>query len=522
VPEYLEYERGRQLLSWRQVLNNHARLVGQPTFVDPKRWFQFWRWFKPDEPLVMRQVPGPCFYWSGLALPWSEATNHFFILGSPGSGKSLLLGNMMEGVLPKVATLPDHRAFLYDAKNELYPRLVAMGVKPTLLNPFDTRSVAWDIAADVETAAEAQQAAAILIPKTGEGKESFWVDSSRLVLAAVMTALGILRPGTWTLRDVLLVMRSPESIEDLLEQVPEVAFVWKNARGDSKTESNLVASFTSVLQRYEVVAALFEKAKTRISLRHWAKEGGGVLLVPNIPRYRETLAPLHRLLLQIIADETLSLPDNAQRRTFLFLDELRSIGRIESIYALANEGRSKGVVLAVGTQSIEGLQEVYGEKLAQEIIGQLRSKCFLRNDSHRSAKWVEDHIGVVQYWVEQIAHGTSYSKGGSGSSTTTSHSRRRESLILASEIMNLPTPKPGGHFTLVNDLPSVGGCFYSHYTFEQLVGAITKPDPNVPTFLERPKAQMRLLGWNAKDLKRLKLPPTGNNNPDEPTDPSTK
>jgi hypothetical protein len=33
---------------------------------------------------------------------------------------------------------------------------------------------------------------------------------------------------------------------------------------------------------------------------------------------------------------------------------------------------------------------------------------------------------------------------------------------------------------------------------------------------------MRLLEWDAKDLKRLKLPPTGHNNSDEPTDPSTK
>ena len=51
-----------------------------------------------------------------------------------------------------------------------------------------------------------------------DGKDTFWVQSSRLVLAAVMTAFARLCPGKWTLRDVLLVLRSAERIEELLKQ----------------------------------------------------------------------------------------------------------------------------------------------------------------------------------------------------------------------------------------------------------------------------------------------------------------
>jgi hypothetical protein len=315
-----------------------------------------------------------------------------------------------------------------------------------------------------------------------------------------------LRPGRWTLRDVCLTMRSAERIEALLSRRPESAFLWNNVRGDAKTQANLMASFATHTQHFEVVAALFEKCKEKVSIRRWAKEGGGILLMPSHRRYTRTLAPFHRIILTLIADETLSLPDSAQRKTFIVLDELRSYGRIDCLYALANEGRSKGVSLAIGSQSIEGLQKVYGKEESLEIVGQLRSKVFLRNDSEFSARWVQDHIGQVQYLVESVSHTSGSSDGKWSSSRSTSHSRRVQPLIFASEVMSLPTPKPGGSFVTINDLPSVGGCYFWHYGYEELVGAVVGTPGRSPAFLERPREHQRLHDWTERDLKRLKLP----------------
>lgn len=505
MSETLIPERGRILLDRFHVLNRHARLVGQKLFLPRKRWYQPWRWFKPDEPLVQRSFEGSQLEWAGLRLPWSEVTHQFLVVGSPGSGKSLLILLMIYDALRQVAKLPDHRAFIYDAKNELLPRLIAMGHRPKVFNPFDTRSVRWCINRDVRNAAEAAQAAAAFIPMPDDGKDTFWVQSSRLVLAAVMTAFARLSPGQWTLRDVLLVLRSSERIDELLKQVPETAHIWANIRGDGKTESNLIASLLSSMQRYEVVAALTEQAAEGFSIREWANESGGILLVPNLRRYSEVLTPFHRLFLQMISDETLSRPDSTIRRTFLFLDELRNLGRIPCMFALVNEGRSRGTVTVAGTQSLEGIQAVYGEKEGQEILGQFRSKTFLRNDSHVTANWVSEHFGKVTYWVESTST-TSSCGNGSSTSTTTSHSRRTEPLILPSEIMALPVPEPGGQFVLINDLPSVGGCFICHYPFENLVRAVPPGDPKVPTLIEYPAKEMRLLEWNRGDFNRLSNP----------------
>ena len=70
----------------------------------------------------------------------------------------------------------------------------------------------------------------------------------------------------------------------------------------------------------------------------------------------------------------------------------------------------------------------------------------------------------------------------------------------------MPTPKPGGVFNLVNDLPSLGGCFVTTYGFEQLIGGLTPPKPGVAAFVERDVQHQQLREWTAKDLKRLKFP----------------
>lgn len=53
----------------------------------------------------------------------------------------------------------------------------------------------------------------------------------------------------------------------------------------------------------------------------------------------------------------------------MFLDELRDLGRLDALNRLLLKGRSKNVSVVLGFQDIEGLREVYGDKVANEIVG---------------------------------------------------------------------------------------------------------------------------------------------------------
>jgi type IV secretory pathway TraG/TraD family ATPase VirD4 len=488
MSETLYYERGRQILSWREVLNNHAKLVHQPGFLPDRRWYEFRRWFKPDEPLVLRSFDGPAIEFAGLRLPMDETRCHGLVLGATGSGKSILLSLASVGMVEEVKRNPDARALFYDRKGELLPQLAGMGIEPVLIDPFDERGVRIDFARDIRSPADCEQMAAAFVPKASDGQDPFWSRSTRAVFAAVVQSLMQSKPGQWTLADVLRAMSSAEEIEKCVGRYPETAIVWKNVRGEAKTEANLLASFMSFLKRFQVVAALWERPGPSISLRDWSRSGNQVLVLRSHPNHSEVLAPIHRLILDLVADETLSLPDSNTRRTFMVLDEFRTLGRVESAMMMANEGRSKGTCLFIGSQSVEGLQEVYGEKGASELLGQIRSKVFLRNDSSATARWVEEHIGQVQFWVESVSRQSSYGDGKSTSGVTRSYSRRRESAILASEIMKLPPPMPGGSLTLINDVPGIGGVFVTKYDFDEMVSRLPKPRPGFAPFVPRPVA----------------------------------
>lgn len=498
MSETLHYERGRRIMSWWEVLNHHSQLVNRPGFLPTRRWYHVHRWWTPDEPLIPRTFDGPAFEFAGLQLPLDEARCHSLLLGATGSGKSTLLGAASIGILAEIQRNPDARALYYDRKGELLARFAAMGAEPVLIDPFDSRGVGVNFANDITTPADFLQMAEALVPSKGDKEESFWANATRAVLAAVIESAAHFCPGKWTLADLLRIMSSGRRIEEFLGRRPETADIWKNLRGDAKTEANLMASFASLLKRFEVVAALFERATTHISIREWAARGNGILLLRSHPNRSEVLEPIYHVILNTLADEALSLPDSHTRRTFIVLDEARSLGRIDSLYAMVNEGRSKGLCVTLGSQSIEGLQEVYGDKVAAEILGQLRSKIFLRCDSFHTAKWIEDHIGQVQYLVESVSTNSSRTSGGSAggssrtSGTTRSVSRRRESLILASEVMSLPPPVPGGVFSLICDVPNLGGVFFARYDFDELIARIPAPDLNVRAFCPRPRTDQFL------------------------------
>ena len=98
----------------------------------------------------LRDNPEGMIRWGKIWIPMSDAMNHFLAVGTTGSGKTTILRLLMQSVLPKVGT-GDCRALVNDAKQDAMPLLAGMvdPEKIVLLNPFDSRGVAWDIAKDL-------------------------------------------------------------------------------------------------------------------------------------------------------------------------------------------------------------------------------------------------------------------------------------------------------------------------------------------------------------------------------------
>jgi hypothetical protein len=505
MSETLHYLRGRRWPSSFEIINAHAAFIGEPTFAPPKRWYQIHRWLEKVEAPVIRVPKGPFFYWAGLPCPIEMAKGHYLAVGSSGSGKTLHSDVLRVGLCSGLQTGADIRVLEIDNKGEAMARYVARGVQPRLVDPFDERGWAWDMARDLNCTADCRQVAASLIPERRGDKDSFWTAACRSVVTGVLDVLRQERAGECTFANFLRIMRDPRRVEAILSLRPETAPLWESARGDERTLANLFASLSSYLNPFEPIAALWEKSENSFSITDWVQKPGQVLVLRDHPRFSETLKPIHRLIFDLSARQVLSLPDSFQRHVWYLADEAIALGRLENLTEIANLGRSKGVHLVIGIQSVEGWHDVYGRDNGDQILGQFRNRVYLRTDSASTAKWIEEAIGQIEYLVQSITYGRTSgggSQGGTSRTRSISHSRRRESLILASEILRIPAPGPGGQLQLIADIADIG-LFRMTFEFDDLIRNLGAPDPNTPRFLERPPADQTLADFTPEQGRRL-------------------
>ncbi len=350
--------------------------------------------------------PGePTVNWVGFPLPERFSEQHFLFAGGTGSGKTVAQRMMMQSVLPGITPGSDCRAVVYDAKQDMIEILSGMSLSCDLiiLNPFETRSVSWDLAKDITTPATALQLASIII-EDEKGQNSFFSKAARDLFAAVIVALHHTRPGDWTLGHVLSVLSSTERTHTLLEQVPYTRdAAMEHFQRDERTLANVQYTISANIASLRPVAALWHHADRRFSLRDWISSNS-ILVLGNMEDLRYPIDAINRALFQRLVELVLSQSESATRRTWFFLDELKEMGRLNALPRLLTKGRSKGVRAVLAFQTFEGLCDVYGDKLAGEISGMAANKCFLRTDSEETARWASRIIGEAEYeqWTRSV------------------------------------------------------------------------------------------------------------------------
>ena len=212
------------------------------------------------------------------SLPFSDTPANFLVAGGIGSGKSIALRLLMQSALSPIGHGLDHRALVYDAKGTLAPILHAMGLHCPIhvLNPFDRRGAAWDIAADVTSPSTARQLAASLIPQE-ESAQPFFGDAARDLLSAICLSFTKTAPGKWTLRDLLLAIRTRGRLLSLLARASETTPAARSCLDNEQTCTSILATLVTKLHPFEVIAACWQGATNKLSLARWLREEGVIL-----------------------------------------------------------------------------------------------------------------------------------------------------------------------------------------------------------------------------------------------------
>ena len=321
---------------------------------------------------------------AGFAVPAADETKHFKLIGTTGTGKSTAVQEIMSNALAR-----GDRAVIADPDGGYLRRFYQKDRGDIILNPFDDRSVKWDLFAEIRNAYDVEQLARSLIPDH-DGSDRSWRGYARTFFSAVTRqahAAGVSDVGELYR---LLVVADAKELRTLVRGTPAQPFL-------DEDNSRMFDSIRSVTS--SAVGALSYIAKqesAKFSLRDWVtQQRPGVLFIPykagQIAALRSTISGWMRLAIF----ETMDKGDDAARLWFV-VDELDALGQIDGLKdALARLRKFNGRCV-LGFQSIAQVSSTYGQGDAHTIVENCGNSLILRCSSSEgggTARFASQLIG---------------------------------------------------------------------------------------------------------------------------------
>lgn len=341
---------------------------------------------------------------------------HVLLAGGTGSGKT----NTFFYILPQLQRkmTANDVMLVFDSKRDF--ERFQRGTDHVISCRSDCKgtNVTWnlfiDIAADGwekgSISANADEIAdAVFSEAIENSSQPFFPRAARDIFAAVIKGMAFLGASDRSYRIKYLNNRSlmkylaildAKKLKEFLAPIPELAGVLKYV-GDGRSEQAL--GVFAELQ--SVVGHLFTQnfgEDGRFSVRRSVKERNGTtLFIEYDPSRGKSLQPIYRLLVDLFLKETLSPNRAVTGRVFVLCDELKMLPQLNHFEDALNFGRSLGVSVVAGIQSMEQLYEVYGEYGGKNIASAFQTVfCFHTNDvaSRQYIKGIfGENMSVLQY-----------------------------------------------------------------------------------------------------------------------------
>lgn len=482
-------------------------------FVEGRRpWLPRWVQQRFD---AKRHSGDPGLDFGDARLPLSEANTHFAWIGTSGSGKTNLFLLYLQSVSRYMLDGSGNRLLLFDPKTEFLPYLTGMGFpleKIKILNIFHASGSAYDMAKDLTRDRDMNQLAKILIPEenSANGNE-FFSQAARRIFSGVGKILNRICPEGWDLRDLVLASQSLELVTILLSQDP-VLRMSLQALGEEKTASNVMATIAAKIGgELETIAAYvhFHLSEGRaFTLKEWMLGDIAALLGCDMES-EATLQPYNKLLFTLMCNKLLSQKEPIVQLTFFLIDELPALGRIGPIDSLADKGRSKKVSLNVAYQTDSKLQDIYNDKLANNLMAQFDKVALLRMKDRSTAQWACDKIGEMEVIWKPISVNDSVGQAPFSGTHGEGYGQsiRTKKVARVEDFMSMAKPDK-------DELEGVKGWFivddkvYRHEISSQYLSQhLPSPDPLTEAYVEAPRHAETLHPWDEEDIQRLGLYP---------------
>jgi GTPase SAR1 family protein len=335
-------------------------------------------------------------------IPFGMEPKHTLILGTSGSGKTVLLHQFVAQLNQrKYFHQTGERCVFYDLKGEFIEKHLNRQ-DDYIFSPFDERSVQWRFFNEIETFPDYDVVSKSLYVSDKKENEYFY-DCAKDIFRTGLRCLK--RQGRTSNRDIWNFFA--QSLEEMKTEFLRLPLVEQGAiKHIDKSDNNTSAVIVSVLQqRIEFFKYLIEMDgdfSFKKFIRGQKVDPNGAvrpnpnLFILNIEQYKSIFKPLMTLAIDTIIRETLSLSDSRERRIFFIVDELGSLYRLDSIIDLLTVGRSKGACLICANQDLGRLEEIYGKPNVRTIFNNFNTNIIFRIREPETAEFLSKSIGERQ------------------------------------------------------------------------------------------------------------------------------
>jgi len=366
---------------------------------------------------------------AGVELPFRDEIKHFKIVGTTGTGKSTTINELAEGALGR-----GDRMVIADPDGAYARRFYDASRGDVILNPFDSRSLRWDVFSEVRADYDFDHLARSLIPE-GAGSDRVWRSYAQTFFGSVLR-----QAHAAAIRDTaelyrLLTSASTEELRILLEGTPAQPFL-------EDGNERMFGSIRSVCSNAVASLGYIQRQTSELfSIRKWVEEGTGVLFLPYQADQIAALRSVISTWMRIAIFQTMSQGEKDHRIWFV-VDELDALGAIDGLKDALVRLRKFGGRVVLGFQSIAQVSGLYGESESQSIVENCANTLILRcsaSEQGGTARFVSRLIGereIVRENVTRSRSGLFFDKPRESVSRSLQHVV--ESAVLPSEIEQLP------------------------------------------------------------------------------------
>ncbi len=334
---------------------------------------------------------------AGTAVPSQDETKHFKLIGTTGTGKSTAIQEILSKALAR-----GDRAVIADPDGGYLQRFHRPERGDVVLNPFDARSLKWDLFAEIESPYDVEQLARSLIPDH-EGQDRSWRGYARTFFTSVTQQAH--EAGIKDTNELyrLLVVADVDELRELVRGTPAQPFLDEDNSRMFDSIRSVTSSAVSALQY------VGKQTAQGFSIREWvAEKTPGVLFMPykagQIAALRSTISAWMRLAIFEAMDQDEQRHDPAgggpaggsNDRLWLVVDELDALGQIDGLKDALARLRKFGGRCVLGFQSIAQVSSTYGPGDAHTIVENCGNTLILRcsaSEGGGTARFASQLIG---------------------------------------------------------------------------------------------------------------------------------